>query len=60
MPVEGQMKKGQYVGIKDRKTKYIREKVVEDTTKPMMQDFINETHSKDALYSQTSTLDTRA
>ena len=36
------------LGIKDRKTKRIHAKVVEDTTKPIVQDLINETRSEDA------------
>ena len=34
--------------MKDRKTKRIRAEVIEDTTRPTMQEFINETRSEDA------------
>ncbi|MXY08632.1 MAG: IS1595 family transposase, partial [Rhodothermaceae bacterium] len=44
----GTVGKAIVLGVKDRKTKRIRAEVIEETTKPVMQGFINETRSKDA------------
>ena len=37
------------LGVKDRKTKHIRADVIPDTTKSTIQEFVNDTRSKDAL-----------
>ena len=44
----GAVGKSAVLGAKDRKTKQVRAKVVEDTTKETSQDFINETLSENA------------
>ena len=44
----GTFGKSAVLGIKDRKTNQIQAKVIEDTTKPTIQEFVNDTRSKDA------------
>ncbi|MCY4673258.1 MAG: IS1595 family transposase [Bacteroidetes bacterium] len=44
----GTVGKSAVLGIKDRKTNQIQAKVIEDTTKPTIQEFVNDTRSKDA------------
>ena len=44
----GTVGKSAVLGVKDRKTNQITAKVIEDTTKPTVQEFINDNRSKDA------------
>jgi len=44
----GAVGKSAVLGIKDRKTNQIQAKVIEDTTKATIQEFVNDTRSKDA------------
>jgi len=44
----GTVGKSAILGVKDRKTNQIQAKVIEDTTKPTIQEFVNDVRSKDA------------
>ena len=45
----GAVGKSAVLGIKDRKTNQIQAKVIEDTTKSTIQEFVNDVRSKDAF-----------